>query len=124
MTVRLLQPEFNVLKTVGDGQAVVDEVAALNPDLVVLDISMPGLNGIEAALRLKASGSNAKVVFLTVHRDPDYLESALAVGALGYVIKDRLASELVPALREALAGRQFISGSLSVAGNTDSRIRG
>lgn len=124
MTVRLLQPEFNVLKTVGDGQAVVDEVAALNPDLVVLDISMPGLNGIEAALRLKASGSNAKVVFLTVHRDPDYLESALAVGALGYVVKDRLASELVPALREALAGRQFISGCLSVAGNTDIRIRG
>jgi DNA-binding NarL/FixJ family response regulator len=122
MTVRLLQGEFHVLKTLGDAQAVVDEAAALNPDLVVLDISMPGLNGIEAALRLRASGSNAKVVFLTVHRDPDYLQSALAVGALGYVVKDRLASDLVPALHEALAGRQFISGSLPVAGHaTDSR---
>jgi len=109
----LVESEFEVLKTFTSGQAVVDEFGMLNPDLVVLDISMPGLNGIEAALKLKAEGRNAKVVFLTVHKDADYLRSALATGALGYVVKERLASDLIPALRSALAGHRFVSCALS-----------
>ena len=109
----LVESEFDVLKTFGNGQAVVDEFPALNPDLVVLDISMPGLNGIEAAQQLRAARHNAKIVFLTVHKDLDYLRSALATGALGYVAKDRLASDLIPAMRAALAGRRFVSCSLS-----------
>ena len=108
----LVESEFNVLKTFGNGQAIVDEFEKLNPDLVVLDISMPGLNGIEAAQKLRAARRNAKIVFLTVHKDLDYLRSALATGALGYVAKDCLASDLIPAMRAALAGRRFVSCSL------------
>jgi Response regulator containing a CheY-like receiver domain and an HTH DNA-binding domain len=108
----LVESEFNVLKTFGNGQAVVDEFRELNPDLVVLDISMPGLNGIETAQKLRAAQRNAKIVFLTVHKDLDYLRSALATGALGYVAKDRLASDLILAMRAALAGRRFVSCSL------------
>jgi DNA-binding NarL/FixJ family response regulator len=113
LAARLVESEFNVLKTFGNGQAIVDEFRELNPDLVVLDISMPGLNGIEAAQRLRAARCNAKIVFLTVHKDLDYVRSALATGALGYVAKDRLASDLIPAMREALAGRRFVSCSLA-----------
>ena len=108
----MVESEFNVLKTFGNGQGVVDEFGELNPDLVVLDISMPGLNGIETAQKIKAVERNAKIVFLTVHKDLDYLRSALATGALGYVAKDRLASDLIPAMKAALAGHRFVSCSL------------
>jgi DNA-binding NarL/FixJ family response regulator len=108
----LVEAEFDVLKTFGNGQAVVDEFSALTPDLVVLDISMPGLSGIETAQKLRATQRSARIVFLTVHKDPDYLRSALATGALGYVAKDRLASDLIPAMKAALAGHRFVSCSL------------
>jgi DNA-binding NarL/FixJ family response regulator len=109
LAVQIIDAEFEVVETFNNGQAVVDAAAALEPDLVVLDISMPGLNGIEAAQHLRAARSKARIVFLTVHKDQDYLRSAFAAGALGYVVKDRLASDLVPALREALAGHRFVS---------------
>ena len=102
-------PAFEVVETFTNGQAVVDQAARLQPDVAVLDITMPGLNGIEVARQLVKL--DVKVVFLTVHDDPDYLRSALSTGAIGYVVKDRLATDLVPALRDALAGRQFISPS-------------
>jgi DNA-binding NarL/FixJ family response regulator len=108
----LVESEFNVLKTFGNGKSVVDEFGELNPDLVVLDISMPGLNGIETAQKLRAARRDAKIVFLTVHNDLDYMRSALATGAVGYVAKDRLASDLIPAIRAALAGHRFVSCSL------------
>jgi DNA-binding NarL/FixJ family response regulator len=111
---RLLQPEFEVIKTVGDGEALLKEAARLEPDILVLDISMPVLNGIEAARRLRAAGSRAKIVFLTVHRDPDYVRAALAAGAQGYVSKCQLATELLLALREALADRSFVSPSIAL----------
>lgn len=111
-TVRHLEPHFDVVKTVGDGQALLDQATRLQPDVVVLDVSMPVLNGIEAARKLKAADSRAKVVFLTEHADPDYIRAALATGALGYVVKSRLASDLLPSIREALAGRPFVSPSI------------
>jgi DNA-binding NarL/FixJ family response regulator len=114
-TVCLLEPEFEVVGTVGDGQTLLDEAARQEPDLLVLDISMPVLNGIEAARRLKAVGSRAKIVFLTVHEDPDYVRAALAVGAQGYVVKSRLACDLPLASREALAGRSFVSPLITLA---------
>ena len=113
MVSRLIESEFEVIQTFQDGQAIVDAAHALNTDLVVMDISMPRLNGIEAARQLKAAGCKAKVVFLTVHKDQDYVHTALAAGALGYVVKDRLASDLVPALHEALADHCFISSSVA-----------
>jgi DNA-binding NarL/FixJ family response regulator len=105
----LLDSEFEVLDSVEDGLALLDAAARLHPDVCLLDISMPVLNGIETAARLKQRGSDAKVVFLTIHEDQDFLEAALKAGASGYVLKRRMALDLRPAIVEALAGRTFIS---------------
>ncbi len=107
--VHLLQSEFEVVGAVNDGQALLEAASKLQPDVVVLDISMPVLNGLEAADRLREVGSRAKVVFLTVHEEPDFVHESLAKGALCYVVKPRLTSDLVPAIREALANRSFVS---------------
>ena len=107
--VHLLQSEFEVVGAVNDGQALLEAASKLQPDVVVLDISMPVINGLEAADRLREAGSRAKVVFLTVHEEPDFVHESLAKGALCYVVKPRLTSDLVPAIREALANRSFVS---------------
>lgn len=109
----LIEPEFEVVAMVSDGQTVVAEAARLEPDLLVLDIGMPVLNGIEAARKLRADGSHAKIVFLTVQDDGDYVRAAQAASGLGYVVKSRLASDLKMALREALAGRSFVSPGIA-----------
>ena len=111
--VRHLEPHFNVVRTVDNGQTLLEEAARLAPDLIVLDISMPVLNGIETAKRLRAMGSPARIVFLTVQADPDYVQAALGSGALGYVLKSELASDLLPCVREAFAGRSFVSPALA-----------
>jgi CheY-like chemotaxis protein len=108
----LLEGEFQVVGLAEDGMRVLRLVPVLSPDVVILDIFMPELNGIEAALRLKRSGSNIKVIFLTVHDDPDFLAAALSAGAQGYVLKPHLATDLVPALWNVLAGRTFVSPTL------------
>jgi DNA-binding NarL/FixJ family response regulator len=110
----LLATEFEIVKTVGDGKALIVEAAGLGPDVIVLDISMPELNGIDAARQLKAAGSKAKFVFLTVYDDPEHVRGALATGAQGYVVKSRLALDLVPAVREALASRSFVSPTIAL----------
>src|SRR5262245_58573313 len=111
---QLLEPEFEVVEQVCDGWASPEETARLKPDILVLDITMPGINGIESAQRLRASGSAVKVVFLSVHEDADYVRTAVAAGALGYVVKCRIASDLLPALRAASAGRAFFSPGISL----------
>lgn len=108
---RLLAPEFDVVGAVPDGQALLKADSEMRPDVCVIDISMPIIGGLDAASELKASGSRAEIVFLTVHEDPDFVQAALKAGALGYVLKSRLATELCPAIRGALAGRLFISPS-------------
>ena len=112
LAARIIEVEFDVVQTLESGESVVDRFVELNPDLLVLDISMPGPSGIETAQRVKAIRPNARIVFLTVHKDPDYLRSAMATSALGYVVKDRLASDLIPALKAALVGRTFVSSSM------------
>ena len=112
--VRHLEPHFDVLKAVSNGEALLDQAAKLEPDIVVLDISMPVLNGIEAARRLRAAGSPARIIFLTMHADPDFVRAALATGALGYVVKSRLVSDLLLSIREALAGRRFVSPCIAL----------
>ncbi len=107
--VHLLQNEFEVVGAVNDGQALLEAASKLRPDVVVLDISMPIMNGLEAADRLRETGSKAKVVFLTVHEEPEFVQESLASGALCYVVKPRLCSDLVPAIKEALANRSFVS---------------
>ena len=112
MEARLLEPEFEVVGKVGNGQALIEEAIRLKPDIIVTDISMPVLDGIEAVDRLMESGCTSRIVFLSVHSDSDFVRRCLSTGALGYVVKSRLASELVPAIRQALAGNTFISHSL------------
>jgi len=109
MVVALLQPEFQVVSTAGDGCAALAAIENHQPDLVVLDISMPVLGGIGVALRLREMGSPAKIVFLTAHQDDATLGAAREAGGLGYVLKASLATDLVLAMREALAGRSFVS---------------
>jgi DNA-binding NarL/FixJ family response regulator len=112
--VSILETEFSVVAAVGNGQEMLDLEAKVKPDVVILDISMPTMNGIEAATRLKQCHSNAKMILLTVHEEPEFLQAAMAVGALGYVIKSRLVSDLRLAVREVMAGRRFISPSLTM----------
>jgi DNA-binding NarL/FixJ family response regulator len=110
--VCLLSHDFDVVAAVCDGQAVVNEVPRVNPDVLVLDIAMPLLSGIDAASRLKASGSTAKVVFVTMRPDPEFVESAATLGTVGFVVKDRLVSDLMPAIRSVLADQPFVSPSI------------
>ena len=102
MEARLLEPEFEVVGKVGNGQALIEEAIRLKPDLIITDISMPILNGIEAVDRLKGLGCTSRIVFLSVHSDNDFVSRCLSTGALGYVAKSKIASELVPAIRRAL----------------------
>jgi DNA-binding NarL/FixJ family response regulator len=106
---KLLRGSFEIVGMVSDGQAALDETLALKPDVVVLDISMPGMSGIEVARELKNRGSKAKIVFLTVHEDSDILATCLAAGGLGYVVKVLMETDLIPAMNDALAGREFVS---------------
>ena len=105
----VLSPHFVIVEKVQDGQSALDAAQALQPDVIVLDISMPGMTGLEIASRLRRSGSTAAVVFLTVHDEEDFVLAAKATGAIGYVVKTRLVSDLVIAVQEAHAGRPFVS---------------
>jgi DNA-binding NarL/FixJ family response regulator len=111
--VGLLSPEFDVVAAVTDGLAAVAETAKLNPDLLVLDIAMPGLNGIAAAARIRAHGSEARIVFVTNMRDREFVDESRRLGDVGFVIKDRVASDLLPAIHCVLAGQAFVSPTLA-----------
>jgi DNA-binding NarL/FixJ family response regulator len=119
IVVNHLEPHFEVVGAVNNGRALLGEAVRLQPDLIILDISMPVLNGFETARVLKSMRSRAKVVFLTVYADPDYVQAAFGVGALGYVLKSELASDLLSCLREALAGRSFVSPALGTLAPVD-----
>jgi DNA-binding NarL/FixJ family response regulator len=112
LTADALAGECLVVGRVGDGCELLAEAERLHPDVIVLDITMPRLDGIEAARQLRSSHHHARLVFLTVHEDADYARAALDAGGLGYVVKTRLASDLLPAIRAALANRSFISPTI------------
>jgi DNA-binding NarL/FixJ family response regulator len=113
LVVQLIQSEFDVVRTFESGSAILETAPSLGADVLLMDITLPGPSGIEVARRLREAGCESSVVFLTVHADQDYLQSALSAGAVGYVVKDRVATDLVPALRAAAAGRRYISPSLA-----------
>jgi DNA-binding NarL/FixJ family response regulator len=108
----LLEAEFEVVATVGNGHALVAAAEALVPDVIVTDIAMPGLNGIAAASRILASNPAARIVFVTVQNHPVLVEEGLAVGALGYVLKLTAGDDLVPAIRAALRGKRHLSPTI------------
>ena len=105
-----LDDNFQVIDAVADGQQAIDAVQLLSPDVLVIDISMPVLDGLEAARRLKDLNCRTRIVFLTVHADRDFVEAALAAGASGYVLKALLTKDLIPAIYAALEGTTFVSG--------------
>jgi DNA-binding NarL/FixJ family response regulator len=105
----LLEPEFDVVGIVADGRELVASAKVIRPDVIVADVTMPSLNGIEAAAELRVLGVEAKVVFLTMHHDVAYARRAMANGAAGFVLKHSVSSELVTAVREALRGRTYVT---------------
>jgi DNA-binding NarL/FixJ family response regulator len=106
---RFLENRFDVVATAEDGERAINHVSSFDPDLLVLDVSMPVLNGLQTAARLKECGSRAKVIFLSAHEDIDLVAAALSVGASAYVLKRRLATDLIPAIQAALGGHIFTS---------------
>jgi len=106
---KLLESEFELVGAVEDGRALVAAAQKLRPDVILLDISMPLLNGIEAARQLKKLVPDTKLVFLTMHADPAYVTEAFRVGASGYLLKRSAASELVSAIQEVLKGRSYVT---------------
>ncbi len=109
----LLAEEFELVGIVDDGRAMVASARELRPDVIVADISMPQLNGIDALALLKRDNPDARVVFLTMHRDAAYARRALEAGAFGFVLKHSAPAELVLAVRAALQGRTFITPDLA-----------
>ena len=118
---KLLEPHCNVVGSVSDGRALIEAAPRLKPDVIVLDISMPLLNGLDAAIQLRKKVPNAKLVFLTMNDDPDLAAEAFRIGASGFLLKNSAASELVEAIREAFQGRAFVS-SRATRGMVDSLI--
>ena len=104
----LLEPEFDVVAQVQDGFALVIAAERLSPDVIVSDISMPGLDGISAATAILRRNPGARIVFVTVHNDPILVERGMETGAMGYVVKSTAGDELVPAVRSALRGERHI----------------
>jgi DNA-binding NarL/FixJ family response regulator len=105
----LLQPSFDVVGIASDGRAALETTLRLKPDLVILDVTMPVMSGIQAAKELTRRRSRAKIVFLTVHEDADILKACQAAGGLGYVVKVSMDTDLLLAINEALAGHVFTS---------------
>ena len=110
--IRLLSKTYDVVAAVNDGQALLDAVNTMHPDVLVVDLSLPIITGIEAASILKKMDCASKIVFLTVHNDPDFVRAAQDVGALGYVLKQQMTTDLPQAIERAFAGEQFTSPSV------------
>jgi DNA-binding NarL/FixJ family response regulator len=108
-TAAVLTPGCIIVGSAKDGPTAIKAAASLQPEVIVLDISMPGMTGLEVASLLRQAHSTAAVVFLTVHDEEEFVQAANAVGGIGYVIKPRIASDLMKAVQEARAGRPFVS---------------
>ena len=107
-----LSAEFEIAGTADSGEEAIRAVLRLDPDVIVLDITMPVMNGLQVASSLRDMHRRTKILFLTIHEEPEYISAAFSVGACGYVTKRRLASDLALAIREVSAGRNFLSPSL------------
>jgi DNA-binding NarL/FixJ family response regulator len=109
----ILAPEFELVGIVEDGRELVEVATRLAPDVIVADISMPHLNGLDAVAQLKGLGCQAKVVFLTMHKDATYAAKALETGASGFVLKHSASTELLKAIRTALLGKIYVTGEIA-----------
>ncbi len=109
----ILEPDFELVEIVEDGRQLVEAARRLLPDVILADISMPLLNGLDAIEQLRRTGCTAKVIFLTMHKDATYAARALGAGASGFVLKHSASSELVAAIRESLLGRTYVTPSVA-----------
>jgi DNA-binding NarL/FixJ family response regulator len=110
----ILGEEFEIVAAVEDGNQAVRAVLALDPDVFVTNISMPILDGIQAAREIQKANRRVEVIFLTIHQDGDYVAAAFTAGASGYVTKPRLSPELLLAIHEVMMGRTFVSKSMAI----------
>jgi len=109
---KILENNYEIVGTLYDGESVLRVWTRLKADLIVLDISMENMNGLEVARRLRNSGCKSKIVFLTVHRDPEFVRAALDAGGSAYVVKSRMWKDLAPAIEAALSGKHFVSATI------------
>jgi DNA-binding NarL/FixJ family response regulator len=109
----VIEPHHEIVGMVTDGRALVDAALRLQPDLIILDITMPLLNGVDAAIQIKKSLPGVKLLFVTMHVNPAYLEAALNAGGTGYVLKSAAREELLDAIQSVLNGRIYVTPSLS-----------
>jgi DNA-binding NarL/FixJ family response regulator len=109
----LLSPEFELVGVVEDGRALIEAAGTLRPDVIVADVTMPHLNGIDALVHLRQGGNRVPVVFLTMHRNVTFARRALEAGASGFVLKHSAPAELVLAIRAALEGRTYLTPQLA-----------
>ena len=107
--IALLLPHFDVVGVTTDGISLISEVQRLNPEVVVVDITMPLMNGIDAVHKLRQSGASAKFVFLTINTGAEFVQACQDVGALGYVWKSRMKTHLIPAIEAALKNLTYVS---------------
>ncbi|MGE5229425.1 MAG: response regulator transcription factor, partial [Deltaproteobacteria bacterium] len=109
----LLGAEFDLLAVVEDGRQLIEAAGRMRPDVIVADIAMPRLNGIDALIRLREEGNQVPVVLLTMHRDISYVRRAIAAGASGFVLKQSASAELISAVHAALAGKTYVTPELA-----------
>jgi DNA-binding NarL/FixJ family response regulator len=107
----LLRPHFDIVGTAMDGDELVSAALRLNPDVIIVDITMPVLNGIEAVQKLVLSGSTSKFIFLTIHSSQEFIKACVDAGARGFVSKSKMKADLIPAIYAVLADRSYISSS-------------
>jgi len=114
-----LGSSFNVVGTAVNGKDLISLALQLKPDVIVVDITMPVLTGIEAVHQLRNARLKAKFIFLTLHNESEFLKACLEVGAVGYVLKTQIKNDLIPAINAALAGKQFVSSGVSMSDDRD-----
>ena len=110
---KLLETECDIVSVAEDGRALVAAAEEFHPDVILMDISMPLLNGIDAARKIRRASPRSKIIFVTMHADPDYVREALSAGASGYLLKRSAASELLPAIHAVFKGETYITPVLN-----------
>ena len=122
----LLEDDFDLVGAVADGEALVEAARRLNPDVIIVDISMPMMNGLDAVRQLKKDGATAKIIFLTMHADDRLLAEAFRCGGSGYVLKQSAGEELIAAIEKVLAGHKYVTPLIATewAEDVSKRVRG